>query len=190
MNLELHTDRLIIKPLSLGDLDINIELFTDPEVGRYTGGTYTAEEIEADMPTVVKRGGGGCIGVWCVIDRHTSEKLGTGALLPMPVDEDDTNWDLVDGPNIPDCEIEVGYILKQSAWGKGYATEICMRLLKFAFEQTPLEELVASIDDGNHKSERVLSKCGLCSEGRRRAYGQQTLCFRITQEQWEAENRP
>ena len=138
MELELLTDRLLLRPLRLDDLDLETEMFTDPEVARYVGGLQTAEEVEADMPTIIKRCGGGCIGVWCVIDRKTAEKLGTGILLPMPIDEDDTNWDLVEGPDIPDCEIEIGYILKQSAWGKGYATETCMRLLAFAFKDTLL----------------------------------------------------
>ena len=108
----------------------------------------------------------------------------------MPIDEDDTNWDLVEGPDIPDCEIEVGYILKRSAWQKGYATEICRRMLAFAFEETPLADVVASIDDDNKNSRRVLHKCGLRDDGRRRAYGEQTLCFRITREQWAPDNQP
>jgi ribosomal-protein-alanine N-acetyltransferase len=188
MNLELLSDRLLLRPLRLEDRDLAVGLFTDPEVVRYTGGLQTTEEVESDMATVIKRCGGGSIGVWCVIDRETSEKLGTGALLPMPIEEDDTNWDLLEGPNIPDCEIEVGYFLKQSAWGKGYATEICKRLLAFAFEETPLTEVVACIDDGNDNSGHVLAKCGIRSEGRRLAYGEQSLCFRITRKEWLSEN--
>ena len=30
-----------------------------------------------------------------MIDRSTNEKLGNAMLLPLPIDEDDTNWDLV-----------------------------------------------------------------------------------------------
>lgn len=190
MELELLTDRLMLRPLRLDDLDLAIEMFTDPEVARYVGGPQTAEEIEAELPTNIKRCGGGCIGIWCVIDRETSEKLGTGALLPMPIDEDDTNWDLVEGPDLPDCEIEVGFILKRSAWRKAYATEICRRLLAFAFEETPLADVVACIDDDNEKSRHVLCKCGLRAEGRRRAYGEQSLCFRITRQQWRSVNPP
>jgi ribosomal-protein-alanine N-acetyltransferase len=107
----------------------------------------------------------------------------------MPIDEDDTNWDLVEGPDIPDWEIEVGYILKRPAWGKGYATEICMRLLAFAFEETPLVEIVACIDGDNHRSRQVFSKCGLRDEGLRRAYADLSPCFRITRREWMSENR-
>jgi ribosomal-protein-alanine N-acetyltransferase len=80
--------------------------------------------------------------------------------------------------------------LKQSAWGKGYATEVCMRMLAFAFEETPLSDVVANIDDENDNSRRILHKCGLRDEGKRRAYGELSPCFRITRDQWVSENRP
>ncbi|MEJ2178284.1 MAG: GNAT family N-acetyltransferase [Gammaproteobacteria bacterium] len=178
------TSRLLLWPLEPGDVDLGIEMFTDPDVMRYVGGLLSADKIRSEMPNYLKRCGGGCIGIWCVIERSTSGKIGTGALLPMPVEEDDTNWDLVEGPDIPASEIEVGYILKCSAWDKGYATEICKRLLAFAFEETPLQEVVACIDDDNHKSRHVLVKCGFRAEGRRLAYGVQSPYFRITPSHW------
>ncbi len=189
MKTDLYTDRLLLRPLALEDMDLGIDLFTDPEVARYVGGLCTVQEIDDEMSNAVKRCAGGSIGIWCVVHRETSEKLGTGCLLPMPIEEDDTNWDLVQGPDIPDCDIEVGYILKRSAWGKGYATEICSRLLEFAFEKTPLTDVVACIDDDNHNSRNVLYKCGLQDEGRRRAYGEQALCFRIAKDQWLESNQ-
>jgi len=187
VNLELLTRRLILRPLRFDDLDLGIEMFTNLEVVRYVGGLLSAEEVRSEMHNYIKRCGGGCIGIWCVIDQATSEKIGTGALLPMPIEDVDTNWNLVEGPDIPDCEIEVGYILKPSAWRKGYASEICKRLLTFAFEETPLADIVACVDDDNHKSRHVLSKCGLRAEGKRLAYGVQSQCFRITRKQWESE---
>ena len=77
------------------------------------------------MKTWVRRGGDGSIGVWCIKDRQSQAKLGTGALLPMPIEEDDTDWDLVVPGQLPDAEIEIGYFLKPSAWGIGIATEAC-----------------------------------------------------------------
>ena len=184
MELNLHTDRLILRPLCLDDLDLGIEMFTDPDVVRYVGTLKTARQVKVSMHNEIKRCAGGCIGIWCVMDKKTFEKIGTGVLLPMPVDETEINWDLVDGPSIPNADIEVGYILKKSAWGKGYATEICSQLLAFAFTQTPLTEVVATFDDANNDSRKVLLKCGLKDKGRWRAYGEDSPCFRITKQQW------
>jgi len=185
MNLDLKSERLLLRPLAETDSDVAIELFTDPAVIRYVCETYTEQQVLVEeMPKYTKRCAGGCIGAWCVVERATQEKLGMAILLPLPIEEDDRNWDLVVGDDVPDCEIEIGYILKKSAWGKGYATEATKRLLKFAFEETPLEELVATTNSENTASQRVLEKSGLVYEGMRRAYAVDCPGYRITRQQW------
>ena len=120
--------------------------------------------------------------------KATCEKLGSCILLPLPIEEDDTDWSLLKEGSYPDAEIEVGYLLRQSAWGKGYATEMCARLLKFAFEETELTEVVATTDHDNKRSMRVLRKCGLQDEGLRTAYAGNYPGFRITKQEWLARN--
>ena len=189
MRLAFESERLLLRPLAETDWDLGIELLTDPAVMKYVGGAVTRKRVIEQMPVVTRRCAGGAIGIWCVIEKATELKLGTSVLLPLPVDEDDTNWDLVAGDDLPDGEIEIGYILRPSAWGKGYATEAATRLLTFAFEETPLEEIVATTDTENTASQRVLEKCGLVGEGLRRAYAQQCLGFRITRRQWMERTR-
>ena len=109
MDLVLTSDRLLLTPLSETDIDSEIELWTDPAVVRYICDPMSEDEIRREMSYVTKRGGNGCIGIWCISDRDTSEKYGSGYLLPMPVDEDDTDWDLVVPGSMPDCDIEVGF---------------------------------------------------------------------------------
>lgn len=186
MQLELETQRLLLRPLTLNDEDLGVELFTDPEVMRYVAEVETSASVRTGMPKYVRRCGGGCIGIWVIVDRVTGEKMGTGVLLPLPIVSDDTDWDLIEGPELPDAEIEVGYILKQSAWGKGYATEVASRLLRFAFEETPLDEVVAVTDPDNAASRHVLQKCGMTFRGMRRAYAGECTDFYITRKQWRA----
>ena len=121
-----------------------------------------------------------------VIDRLTQETLGEVFLTPLPIDAEDTQWELIHGDDLPDGEIEIGYLFKRSTWGKGVATEACQRLLRFAFEETPLTEIVGVIEEGNAASENVLLKCGFVREGMRRAYAEQRPAFRITSEQFMA----
>ncbi len=185
MKLELQTERLTLRPIDLDDLDLALELFTDEEVSRHIGGLQTAEKIEREMPTYIKRCGGGCIGIWCIIDKSNNEKIGTSILLPLPIDIDDTDWDLIKGSEIPDGDIEIGYVLKKPVWGKGIATEAGKRLLQFAFEETSLLEVVATLEDENVKSRHVLEKMGLREVGRRLAYGvENSADFRITKDDW------
>lgn len=191
MNLVFESERLVYRPLSEADVDLSIDQWTDPDVTKYTADrVYTAEEVAAEMPIVVRRCAGGCIGIWCMIDKVRQEKLGSVFLLPMPLDLRDTDWDLVAGEQIPAGDIEIGYILKKTAWGKGYATEACKRLLKFAFEATPLEEIVAVIDAENAASRKVLEKSGLIYKGLVRAYGEDIPGFHITRQHWKRGNTP
>lgn len=180
----LHSERLTLNPFDETDVDIALELFTNPEVLRYVGGVMKPEEVHEDMLKWVRRGGNGCIGVWCVTASESGEKLGTAALLPMPVEEDDTNWNLLIPGQMPEVDMEVGYFLKKSAWGKGYATEACKRLLQLAFEESPLSEVVASYDAGNDASRNVLLKSGFVDRGIRRCYGEDSPDLRITREEW------
>ena len=184
MTLILDGPRLRLRPLEEADLELGFEMFTDPQVMKYAGGVQTEAQIAAEMTLCVRRCCGGCVGVWCVMLRETQEKLGTAALLPLPIDKDDTDWDLVDGPDLPDAEIEIGYFLKPAAWGKGFASEAARTLLDFAFRETPLQEIVAVTDPENAGSQNVLRKVGFRDTGTRRAYAMELPGFLITREQW------
>ena len=102
----------------------------------------------------------------------------------MPIDQDDTDFSLVVMGQMPDAEIEIGFFFKPSAWGRGYATEVCQRLLKFAFQDVSLNEVVSSVDDDNVASKKVLEKCGLLDRGRTRSYGKDSPIYRITRDEW------
>ena len=184
MNPVLYSERLVLTPFAASDVDIAIENFTDPEVLRYAGGVVEEAEIRKKMPIWIKRGGNGCIGVWCVADRENGEKLGTVALLPMPVEEKETDYSLVIPGQMPDGDIEIGYFLKRSAWGKGYATEASRRLIRYAFEESPLTEIVANFEAGNDASRKVLEKVGFVSRGTMRCYGVDGPNYRITRDEW------
>jgi len=186
MELNLSTDRLLLRPVTLDDVDISITLLTDPEVMRYVGSAIPEKEVIDNLPREVRRSGGGCIGIWTILDSETNEKIGSAILLPLPIEADDTDWSLLGRPEIPDGDIEIGYMFKPSAWGKGYATEAASRLLRFAFEETPLQEVVAVTDQENTNSQRVLRKIGLRDEGIRRAYKDDCSAFRITRSEWQA----
>ena len=81
-------------------------------------------------------------------------------------------------------EVEIGYFLKRITWGHGYATQAVECILRFAFEDSPLEEVVAVTDPGNQSSRRVLEKIGFLSTGIRRAYREELSGFQITREDW------
>jgi ribosomal-protein-alanine N-acetyltransferase len=186
MNLDLTTERLVLRPLIESDIEWCTEMLTSYEVMRYIYGddVPTADEVAEEMPLAMRRCAGGCIGVWAIVLKRQHRCLGTVFLLPLPIDEDDTDWDLVVGPTLPDAEIEIGFVLRKSSWGQGFATEAAGRLVQFAFDETAIGELVAVIHPENNPSRNVLTRIGFRDEGARRAYADDCVGFRLTRLDW------
>ena len=61
--------------------------------------------------------------------------------------------------------IDIGWRLKKSAWGKGYATEGAKRCLDYAFNELNLTTLIAVCPINNRKSENVMKKIGMVKKG-------------------------
>jgi len=179
-----QSNRLLFSPLSSDDLPLTIDLWTNPEVTRFVGGTVEKQTLEAQHQTYTRRCAGGAIGVWTLTTRDAHEQIGTAILLPMPIEKDDTDWDLVTGDKLPSGDIEVGYVFKISAWGQGYATETCARMIDFGFQNTKLERIVASTDHENHSSQNVLKKSGMEQLEDQLSYGGVCPFFQITRTQW------
>jgi len=57
--------------------------------------------------------------------------------------------------------VDIGWRLKQSAWGKGYATEAAMACLEAAFLEFKIKEILAFATDTNASSEKVMKKIGM-----------------------------
>lgn len=60
---------------------------------------------------------------------------------------------------------DIGWRLKKSAWGKGYATEGAKRCLQFAFSELNLTKIVATCTLNNTSSENVMQKIGMTKKG-------------------------
>ena len=58
-------------------------------------------------------------------------------------------------------EPELGYELTRKAWGKGLATEASRACLRYAFENTGMERVIAGADAPNAASLRVIEKLGM-----------------------------
>ena len=185
-SLELVSARLFLRPLRQDDVDLVLELFTDPEMMEYAGGPMKEEAIRAETAGSVRRGADGSPGVWCICRSDTEEAIGTIALLPLPVEAEHTDWELLRLGEVPEGDIEIGYFLRKSEWGQGYVSEAVKRLLEFAFSVASLEEIVAVIDPRNTASRKVLARTGFLSEGDRRAYRETCPGFRISKADWLA----
>ena len=68
-------------------------------------------------------------------------------------------------------DVELGYYLGRTAWGRGFATECAEASLRFGFERIKLQRIVAVTRVRNAASQRVLEKVGMTFAGKFTAYG-------------------
>ena len=120
MDTYLETERLALRRFTADDADLLIELDSDPAVMRYlTGGDPTPPEVvrERDLPSILAgyEKWGGDLGLFAAQEKDGGAFIGWFILRPEP-----------EGPL---DEVELGYRLRQAAWGKGYATEGSRALL-------------------------------------------------------------
>jgi RimJ/RimL family protein N-acetyltransferase len=74
---------------------------------------------------------------------------------------------------------EITYRLRESAWGKGYATEAARAMLKYGFEELGFEEIAASITPDNEASIKVALKIGMKRTGSEILLGKPAEILRI-----------
>ena len=61
--------------------------------------------------------------------------------------------------------IDIGWRLKRSAWGLGYATEGAKRCLEYAFNDLGIAKVISVCTMANTKSENVMKKIGMVKIG-------------------------
>jgi len=145
----LETDRLALRRFTADDADLLIELDSDPAGMRYlTGGEATAPEVvrERDLPNILAgyEKWGGNFGVLAAHEKDSGAFIGWFILRPEP--------------GGPLDEVELGYRLRQAAWGKGYATEGSRALLGKAFTELGVRLVWAETMSVNHDSRKVMEK--------------------------------
>ncbi len=77
-------------------------------------------------------------------------------------------------------EFELGYSIRQDAWGNGYATEIAGALAQWFFSRGFAKEFIAFTHPENAASQRVLQKIGMRYEAPITVGGAPGLCFRMS----------
>jgi ribosomal-protein-alanine N-acetyltransferase len=149
----LVTDRLSLRRFTRFDLDLLDRLATDPRVMEFLGGVKDRATTEAMLRVRVleyyDRHPG--LGIWATVERASGRCVGFHVLNHIQGETD----------------IQVGYALFPDAWGKGYATEMTVGLLRYGFGALQLPVIVAITNLANTASQHVLLKAGLRRNGER-----------------------
>ena len=151
MQVFLSTERLLLRQFTIADVDNLACLDADPDVMRFiTGGQATSRDTIKDklLPAfLASYQRSDVYGCWAAIEKSTGAFLGWFHFEPR------------DGG--PPGEIVLGYRLRKSAWGKGYATEGARALIRKGFTELTAQRVIAETMAVNLASRRVLEKAGL-----------------------------
>ncbi|CAA0177618.1 GNAT family N-acetyltransferase [Tenacibaculum maritimum] len=88
--------------------------------------------------------------------------------------------------------IDIGWRLKKSAWGKGFATEGAGRCIEFGFQKLNLKNIISFCTEKNKNSENVMKKIGMKKIGtfnhpklNKYPKYEKCICYEITQKAWK-----
>ena len=146
----LETERLVLRPVTEGDLEAMTAYRGDPEVCRYLPfPPQTAADIRARIGHLLGstslEGENGGIPV-AIVRRDEGALIGDLVLFHL---------DAVHG------SVEIGWVIRPDAAGRGYATEACRALLDAAFRVYGVRRVVARIDAENTASARLAERLGM-----------------------------
>lgn len=144
-NYTIETERLIIRPLLVDDVDDVYEWVSDEDVAKYmVYPTYKSKDQLVEwLKSIQKEEKEFNFGY----ERKEDGKLiGSGGI----------------GPDVNrDGYWAFGYNFRKDCWGKGYATEATKAMIEFAHNKFGINKFSSSHVEQNKASGRVMEKCGL-----------------------------
>ena len=148
----IETSHLILRPIQKNDTDRLHEMYCNPAVMKYIydGNTFTKEKTIERVDECLLHWKNNGFGVYMLIEKSTQLTAGYCVL----------RYFVNEHPYL-DGEIEIGYILDEPFWGKGYATEAVRACIQHGFEKHYFKKILATILPDNIASQKVVEKAGM-----------------------------
>ena len=141
----LITARLILRDLTLNDLDAFYQYAKKPIIGPMAGWTpHKSLEESYRILKMMKREKE----VWALTLKTSDLLIGTIGLHVRTVHNAFSN------------RREIGYVLDDPYWGRGLMAEAVLKILEYGFTQLELDEITCGHTVLNRQSKRVIEKVG------------------------------
>lgn len=147
----LQTERLIIRPLTLDDVEDFYEMDSQPSVHLYLNQSplQSLDEAKEYINSILQQYEIHGVGRVAVIEKSTNKLIGW------------TGFKFIDEPmNNRVNFLDLGYRYRHEAWGKGYATEAASACIKYYYENLTHLPIHAITHVDNKGSRNVLEKVG------------------------------
>ncbi|MBW4642770.1 MAG: GNAT family N-acetyltransferase [Goleter apudmare HA4340-LM2] len=167
---QLKTQRLILREWREADFEAYAEMCGDPEVMRYigTGKPLFRDESWRNMTMIAGHWQLRGYGMWAVEECQSGEMIGRiGCWQPH-------GW-----PGF-----EIGWTLRRTYWGRGFATEGAQAALNYAFRELQQPDVISLIRPKNLASRRVAEKLGEKLTGTIEFLGDEAVIYRMYREDW------
>ncbi len=146
----LSTDRLLLRPWKDSDYDPFYAMSADPRVYEFLPRFADKSACDAFVDKLRRDFSRRGWGFWALESKESGVFMGTtGMHEPGPEF----------GVGRP-C-VEIGWRLAPAFWGKGYVTEAARKVMRFAFMELRLDELVSFTAVGNARSYAVMERLGM-----------------------------
>ena len=173
----IETARLLLEPLDASRLEDFVVLTRDADTMRYWwgGGPFARDVAERNFAASLARVREHGFGRRWIVAKENGAGLGFTDMKYFGESCEQVSPD----------EVEIGWMLRPSAWGRGYATEAASVVRDEAFARLEFESIVAVHHPANTASGRVMEKLGMAFERDvvTRA-GWPFRLYRLTREQW------
>ena len=139
-----ETDRLIIKRLSIANLNNFHKIHGDPEVmGQIPAPVCSVEESTAKLVSIIE-----------AYERHEHRLRIWGAFLK----QSDDLIGISAAIRLSDQCRDIGYRIRKEYWGQGFGTEVATGLITYLRSDHSIHYLTASVDQHNIASIKILDK--------------------------------
>ncbi|GGH86572.1 ribosomal-protein-alanine N-acetyltransferase [Pullulanibacillus pueri] len=148
----LETERLILRKLTLNDVEDLFAYASKPQVSRYVPWDVhkSIEDSQHFLESITNAYKEKGKLTWAIELKSEGKMIGT---------IDYVNWS-------PDhFKAEIAYVLSHHYWGRGMTTEASQKLLEYGFGTLGLNRVEGRIMLENKQSQRVLEKLGMTFEG-------------------------
>ncbi len=145
----LETERLIIRPFNIFDLDDFFEYAKSPDVGPNAG--WKPHESKRESLAVLEKF---CESPYefAIYHKNDHKVIGSVGVSPDRF------------RNYPEAK-SIGYCMSKAYWGQGLMTEVVKSVLNYYFTKTNTFIISVNHYDFNSRSRRVIEKCGFICEG-------------------------
>lgn len=163
MPLPITTERLLLRPATLDDLDAWHAISRDAEEAWWGAPSSTIDDARAGLGNQIRHQGEHGFALWAAVLRAKQEVIGAAGLVHLA----------------GGTEVEVGYRFLRTHWGNGYATEAARASIEFGLGELRLERIVAVTLPSNRASRHVMEKCGMTFVGVIDVYGHAQVKYAI-----------